>query len=208
MKRQPNIWNHTAAATTTIIQWRERRRSRKKNTTTNDKFSAMIHVLRMNECLQKQWLRYTSIRAPLLKCAPLTLSGLILYVCMCVSVRWIHVCTILMHIFVCNAHVLSSVDECGLLHEVMRLLFALFFWAFFECLLPLFLLVCTLLPTPSHTLSLSVCVLFFRLWRSLSPIYSWCMHHFWLCFNGTHHARQNLHIQTSFHFYICGFRIP
>lgn len=34
----------------------------RKKRTTNDKFSATIHALRMNDCLQNQWLRYTSIR--------------------------------------------------------------------------------------------------------------------------------------------------
>lgn len=38
-----------------------------KEITTNDKFSSMIHALRMNDCLQNQWLRNTSIRAEMLK---------------------------------------------------------------------------------------------------------------------------------------------
>lgn len=185
----------------------------------------MIHVLRMNDCFQKQWLRYTSIRAPLLKCAPssqfahslLRLSISIHRLSACAS-QLCYVCVVLMHIFVCNALVLSITHSFSLIGRRMWFAawsnassFCSFCRAFFEYLMPLFLLVFTLYISLSFFLYMHAfvyvqndCAVLF-LARAFSFSISLVHASFLALFQWISAVSCT---PKSFHFNICGSRTP
>lgn len=175
----------------------------------------MIHALRMNDCLQKQRLRYTSIRArhtEVWSLFPFPSPCSFLQFSLSLSFAGISTrpftdfgcCMLVRCTFLCNAHVLIG-RRCGLLHQVMRrLLFAGFFsgifWMFCYCFCPVFF-------SPYAIRSLSS-TLFFTPFLSISPFLIFRSHLAHASFLALFQNSSKLGTQTSFHFNIFGSRIP